>query len=113
VQPREPKLLAAALGRVLADDELRAAMGASGMERAAEFSWERVTAKVEDYYGFVIRRIAAQGQLPAGFTSPVPASPRLAAVISAGAQPAIPSAAASLAASSRRSASAIRQLHVL
>jgi phosphatidyl-myo-inositol alpha-mannosyltransferase len=81
VQPREPKLLAAALGRVLADDELRAAMGASGMERAAEFSWERVTAKVEDYYGFVIRRIAAQGQLPAGFTSPVPASPRLAAVI--------------------------------
>ena len=27
--------------------------------RAEEFSWPRVTAKVEDYYGFVIRRLAA------------------------------------------------------
>ena len=42
------------------------AMGAAGRQRAEEFSWERVTAKVEDYYGFVIRRLAASGQLPAG-----------------------------------------------
>src|SRR5204862_6722936 len=34
VEPREPKLLAAALAKVLADDDLRAAMGASGIERA-------------------------------------------------------------------------------
>jgi len=34
-----------------------------------------VTAKVEDYYGFVIRRLAAQGQLPAGFTGAVPPAP--------------------------------------
>ena len=40
-------------------------MAESGLERAQEFSWERVTAKVEDYYGFVIRRLAAQGELPA------------------------------------------------
>jgi phosphatidyl-myo-inositol alpha-mannosyltransferase len=76
VPPHEPKLLAAALAKVLADDDLRAQMGASGIERAAEFSWERVTAKVEDYYGFVIRRLAAQGQLPQSFTAPVPASLR-------------------------------------
>jgi phosphatidylinositol alpha-mannosyltransferase len=81
VPPREPKLLAAALAKVLADDQLRAAMGASGIERAAEYSWERVTAKVEDYYGFVIRRLAAQGQLPAGFSASVPASPRIAAAV--------------------------------
>ncbi|HEX5241579.1 MAG TPA: glycosyltransferase family 4 protein [Candidatus Limnocylindrales bacterium] len=67
VPPREPKALAEALGRVIADDRLREAMGASGIERAQEFSWERVTAKVEDYYGFVIRRLAAQGQLPSGY----------------------------------------------
>ena len=38
-----------------------AAMAPAGRARAAEFSWERVTAKVEDYYGFVIRRLAATG----------------------------------------------------
>jgi phosphatidylinositol alpha-mannosyltransferase len=79
VPPHEPKDLAAALARVLGNDELRARMSASGVERAAEFSWERVTAKVEDYYGFVIRRLAATGDLPAGFSSPVPPSPRQAA----------------------------------
>jgi phosphatidylinositol alpha-mannosyltransferase len=79
VPPHEPKDLAGALARVLGDDELRAHMGESGVERAAEFSWERVTAKVEDYYGFVIRRLAATGNLPAGFNAPVPASPRQAA----------------------------------
>ncbi|HJW22955.1 MAG TPA: glycosyltransferase family 4 protein [Candidatus Limnocylindrales bacterium] len=81
VPPHEPKDLAAALARVLGDDELRAAMGASGVSRAAEFSWERVTAKVEDYYGFVIRRLAASGSLPSGFNAPVPASPRQVATL--------------------------------
>ena len=50
-------------------------MAESGLERANEFSWERVTAKVEDYYGFVIRRLAAQGELPSGFHAEVPPSP--------------------------------------
>lgn len=76
VPPRKPKALAAAIGEVLADDELRARMARSGQARADEFSWERVAAKVDDYYGFVIRRLAAQGQLPSGFRAPVPASPR-------------------------------------
>jgi phosphatidylinositol alpha-mannosyltransferase len=76
VPPHDPKALAGALLKVLADDGLRESMAASGLERAEEFSWERVTAKVEDYYGFVIRRLAAQGQLPPGFHADVPASPR-------------------------------------
>jgi hypothetical protein len=79
VPPREPKAIAAAIGRLLRDDELRAAMGAAGRDRAAEFSWERVTAKVDAYYGFVIRRLAARGELPASFHSAIPPSPRLVA----------------------------------
>ena len=78
VPPRKPKALAAALGQLLADDELRAEMGRNGEERAGDFSWERVTAKVDDYYGFVIRRLAAQGQLPKGFRAEIPPSPRVA-----------------------------------
>ena len=81
VPPREPKELAAALARVLGDDAMRARMGAAGVERAAEFSWDRVTAKVEDYYGFVVRRLAATGRLPSGFNAPVPPSPRQAAAL--------------------------------
>jgi phosphatidylinositol alpha-mannosyltransferase len=76
VPPREPKPLAAAISRLLADPDLRARMSAKGMERAQEFSWERVTAKVDDYYGFVIRRLAAQDQLPEHFSAEVPPSPR-------------------------------------
>ena len=59
VPPHEPKELAAAIGRLLDDPALRAEMGAAGRVRAEAFSWPRVTAKVEDYYGFVIRRLAA------------------------------------------------------
>jgi phosphatidyl-myo-inositol alpha-mannosyltransferase len=76
VPPREPKELAAAIERLLADRELAAEFRANGPVRAAEFSWPRVTAKVDDYYGFVIRRLAAAGQLPPGFHADVPASPR-------------------------------------
>jgi len=77
VPPREPKQLAAAIGRLIADDGLRAEMADSGRTRAADFSWERVTAKVEDYYGFVIRRLEAQGALPAGFHAAVPPPARV------------------------------------
>jgi len=78
VPPRKPKALASAIGQLLADDGLRAEMGRNGLERARDFSWERVTAKVDDYYGFVIRRLAAQGQLPTGFHAEIPPSPRVA-----------------------------------
>jgi len=77
VPPGRPKAIAGALATLLANDEMREAMGRSGLERAQEYSWERVTAKVEDYYGFVIRRLASQGQLPSGFHAPIPPSPRV------------------------------------
>jgi len=80
VPPREPKPLAAAIARLLRDDELRATMSAAGRERAVGFSWERVTAKVDDFYGLIIRRLAARGELPAGFHAPIPPSPRAAAL---------------------------------
>jgi phosphatidylinositol alpha-mannosyltransferase len=76
VPPKDPPALGAALARLLADPDLRARMGASGQIRAGEFSWERVTAKVDDYYGFVIRRLASTGGLPEHFRAPIPPSPR-------------------------------------
>jgi phosphatidylinositol alpha-mannosyltransferase len=82
VPPKEHKELAAALGHLLTDRDLAASMSAAGLVRAEEFSWPRVTAKVDDYYGFAIRRLAATGTLPAHFTAPIPPSPR--AVASAG-----------------------------
>jgi phosphatidyl-myo-inositol alpha-mannosyltransferase len=77
VPPHDAKALAAGITELLTDPELRARFGASGQARAEQFSWERVTAKVEEYYGFVIRRLAAQGQLPPGFHADIPPLPRL------------------------------------
>ena len=51
----------------LDDPELRARWAPPGWQRAEEFSWERITAKVDDYYGFVIRRLAAAGRPAADF----------------------------------------------
>ena len=73
--PREPRALAMAIDRLLRDTALREQMGAAGQARAEEFSWSRVTAKVDDYYGFVIRRAAANGTLPAGFRADIPQAP--------------------------------------
>jgi len=77
VPPHEPKELARAIARLLDDPVMRVEMGAAGRRRAEEFSWPRVTGKVEDYYGFVIRRLAATGSLPEDFRSPVPQAPPL------------------------------------
>ncbi len=76
VPPRDPEALYEAIARLLKDSDLRARMGASGRARAVQYSWENITAKVDDYYGFVIRRLAAQGQLPSGFSAPIPPAPR-------------------------------------
>jgi phosphatidylinositol alpha-mannosyltransferase len=92
VPPRKPKALAAAILHLLSDPALAAAMGAAGRERAEAYSWERVTAKVEEYYGFVIRRLAGQDALPAGFHAQVPPSPR-GAVAGVAAAPASPAPA--------------------
>jgi hypothetical protein len=76
VPPKVPEELAEAIGRLLTDRDLAAAMTEAGPRRAEEFSWPRVTAKVDDYYGFVIRRLEAAGALPAHFSAEVPPSPR-------------------------------------
>ena len=75
VPPRDHKGLAEAIGKLLDDPEMRARMGAAGQVRAEDFSWPRVTAKVEEYYGFVIRRLAVTGSLPSGFKAEVPQAP--------------------------------------
>ena len=77
VEPRDAKGMAAAISELLNDPAMRARMGAEGQERAEQFSWEKVTAKVESYYGFVIRRLAAQGQLPSGYSADIPAAPHI------------------------------------
>ena len=76
VPPRKPKAIAAAVGA--APRRRRAARrrwARAGARAAEEFSWARVTAKVEDYYGFVIRRLAAGGELPPELPRPDPAVP--------------------------------------
>ena len=75
VPPRQPKPLATAIGRLLGDEALRREMGEAGRQRAEEFSWPRVTARVEAYYGFAIRRLAAAGTLPEGFSGAIPPRP--------------------------------------
>ena len=75
VPPRQPRELAAAIDSLIDDPALRERMGAAGRDRAEDFSWPRVTAKVEDYYGFVIRRLASAGTLPEGFRAEIPQAP--------------------------------------
>jgi phosphatidylinositol alpha-mannosyltransferase len=76
VPPRSPKAVAESVARLLGDPELAREMAAAGVRRAEEFGWPQITAKVDDYYGFVIRRLAAVDQLPAHFTSPLPPAAR-------------------------------------
>jgi phosphatidylinositol alpha-mannosyltransferase len=64
VPPRDEKALANAIAALLDDADLRARMGESARQRAEQFSWQSITAKVDDYYRFVIRRTAARGPLP-------------------------------------------------
>lgn len=75
VPPKDSDALAEAIIVLLRDPARRAAMGESGRQRAIQFGWEAITAKVDDYYGFVIRRLAAQGNLPRGFRAVVPDAP--------------------------------------
>jgi phosphatidyl-myo-inositol alpha-mannosyltransferase len=75
VPPKDSDALAGAIGQLLRNPAMRAQMGEAGRARAVQFGWENITAKVDDYYGFVIRRLAAQGGLPSGFRAPIPPGP--------------------------------------
>ena len=72
VEPRDPHELAVALATLLDDPARRERLAEAGRQRAEQFGWPRITAKVDDYYGFVIRRLAAQGRLPPGFRAAIP-----------------------------------------
>ena len=75
VEPGNADSLAASIRRLIDDPQLRAQLSRAGEERAQLFTWERVGQAVEEYYGFVIRRLAEQGQLPQGFSAPIPPPP--------------------------------------
>lgn len=59
VEPRNPRAIAAALYALARDPDLRHDMGEAGRARAPEFSWERVTERVIDYYHEVRDRVGA------------------------------------------------------
>ncbi|RZQ60232.1 glycosyltransferase [Amycolatopsis suaedae] len=62
VPPREPRLLAAAVGRLLADDALREGYGFAGVDRAqARYSWDRIALDSLKVY----ERVLHPGALPA------------------------------------------------
>ena len=50
VEPRNPRALAAALYSLANDAELRHRMGEAGRARAPEYSWDRVTQQIVDFY---------------------------------------------------------------
>ncbi len=50
VPPRDADALAATAGRLLSDAALREQMGGAGTLRAEHYSWERVSARVLEYY---------------------------------------------------------------
>ncbi len=57
VETRNPRALAAALYALARDPDLRHEMGDAGRERAPEYSWERVTDRIVDYYYEVRDRV--------------------------------------------------------
>jgi phosphatidyl-myo-inositol alpha-mannosyltransferase len=61
VEPKNPRALAAALYALARDPDLRHEMGEAGRERAPEFSWDRVTERIVDYYYEVRAGVAALG----------------------------------------------------
>jgi len=57
VPPRDATALADALVELLADADRRREMGRRGQEKARQFSWDRISQQVLDYY----RRVGANG----------------------------------------------------
>jgi phosphatidylinositol alpha-mannosyltransferase len=57
VEPKNPRALAAALYSLARDPELRHDTGEAGRQRAPEFSWDRVTERIVDYYYEIRERV--------------------------------------------------------
>jgi phosphatidylinositol alpha-mannosyltransferase len=62
VEPSNPRALAAALYALARDPDLRHEMGDAGRVRAPEFTWDRVTERIVDYYYEVRERVLATGR---------------------------------------------------
>jgi phosphatidylinositol alpha-mannosyltransferase len=62
VEPRNPRALAAALYALARDPDLRHDMGEAGRERAPEFSWDRVTERIVDFYYEIREAVAANAR---------------------------------------------------
>jgi phosphatidylinositol alpha-mannosyltransferase len=62
VLPKDAEALSHALVHLLADDQLRARMGAMGRLRAEQFSWERISQRILSYY----ERLIYERQPPGG-----------------------------------------------
>ncbi len=60
VEPRNPRAIAAALYTLARDPDLRHEMGEAGRARAPEFSWERVTERIVDFYYRTRDRVLAE-----------------------------------------------------
>jgi glycosyltransferase involved in cell wall biosynthesis len=56
VPPRDPRGLAAALSRLLADGDLRRRLSAQALRTSRRYDWERVTREIEDVYEEVAGR---------------------------------------------------------
>ena len=61
VEPRNPRALAAALYTLARDPDLRHEMGDAGRARAPEFSWDRVTERIVDFYYETRERVLVAG----------------------------------------------------
>jgi phosphatidyl-myo-inositol alpha-mannosyltransferase len=59
VEPRNHRALAAALYKLANDEELRHRMGEAGRAMAPDFSWDRVTERIVDFYHEVREQVAA------------------------------------------------------
>ena len=59
VEPRNPRALAAALYALSRDADLRHEMGEAGRARAPEYSWDRVTEQIVDFYYETRERVLA------------------------------------------------------
>ena len=59
VEPKNPRALAAALYTLARDPDLRHEMGEAGRARAPEFSWDRVTERIVDFYYETRERVLA------------------------------------------------------
>jgi phosphatidylinositol alpha-mannosyltransferase len=60
VPPKDAPALAAAIGRLAADPELRREMGLKGQVKAAKYSWAKISEQVVDFYHQAMRTSAVR-----------------------------------------------------